>query len=76
VHALISFTRTNNLTGICLALDGLAKLGWVPVIAGFARRVEAALGSNLPPADLDKLSPAVRRLLTGLREAGKTGRAI
>ena len=38
---------------------------------GLAQRIEAALRSNLPPADLDKLSPAVRRVLLELhhREA-------
>lgn len=44
------------------------KLGWGPTIMGLAQRIEAALGSNLPPADLAKLSPAVRRLLAGLRQ--------
>jgi len=68
VQALITFIATNNMTGIATACDGLMKLGWGPTIMGLAQRIEAALGSNLPPADLAKLSPAVRRLLAGLRQ--------
>jgi hypothetical protein len=68
VQGPIIFVRDNNMTGVCLTLDGLLKLGWRPIIMGFAKRVEAALGSNLAPADLEKLSPAVRRLLTELRQ--------
>ena len=67
VQGLITFIRENNVTGICATLDGLARLGWRPVIMGLAERVETALGSNLPPADFEKLSPAVRRLLAELR---------
>jgi hypothetical protein len=62
VQGLIIFVGTSNMTGICLALDGLDRLGWRPVIMGLAQRIEAALRSNLPPADLETLSPAVRRL--------------
>ena len=47
----------------------LVALGWRSVILGLAKRVEAALQSNLPPADLKKLSPAVRRRLAELRAA-------
>jgi hypothetical protein len=63
VRALITFIKTNNMTGIAIASDGLIKLGWGPIIMGQVQRIETALKSNLPPADLDKLSPAVRRLL-------------
>jgi hypothetical protein len=72
VHGLIMFIRDKNNTGICLTLDGLLNLGWRPVIMGLAPRVEAALGSNLPPADFEKLSPAVRRLLADLRRGPKS----
>ena len=68
VQALITFIATNSMTGIATACDGLMNLGWGPTIMGLAQRIEAALGSNLPPADLAKLSPAVRRLLAGLRQ--------
>jgi hypothetical protein len=71
LHGLITFIRDKNMTGICVTLDGLDQLGWRPVLMGLAKRVEAALGSNLPPADLDKLSPAVRRLLAELRQKPK-----
>ena len=71
VQSLIIFIGTSNMTGICLALDGLDRLGWRPVIMGLAQRIEAALGSNLPPADLETLSPAVRRLLAELRQQPK-----
>jgi hypothetical protein len=71
VHVLLVFIRTNNMTGIKFAYDGLLKLGWGPIIMGLANRVEAALKSNLPPADLEKLSPAVRRLLAELRQKPK-----
>jgi hypothetical protein len=71
VQGLITFVGTSNMTGICLALDGLDRLGWRPVIMGLAERLEAALGSNLPPAELETLSPAVRRLLSKLRQAPK-----
>jgi hypothetical protein len=75
IRALITFIATNNMTGIATACDGLMKLGWGPTIMGLAQRIEAALGSNLPPAELDKLSPAVRRLLAELRpEQKKDGR--
>jgi hypothetical protein len=68
VRALIGFIAANNMTGIAVACDGLIRLGWGPTIIGLADRIEAALKSNLPPAELEKLSPAVRRLLTGLRQ--------
>jgi hypothetical protein len=71
LEGLIRFIRENNTTGICIALDGLDRLGWRPVIMGLAERVEAALGSNLPPAELEKLSPAVRRLLAELGQKPK-----
>ena len=71
VHPLLVFIRTNNMTGIKFAYDGLLKLGWGPIIMGLANRVEAALKSNLPPADFEKLSPAVRRLLAELRQKPK-----
>jgi hypothetical protein len=71
VEGLVRFIRANNTTGVCLTLDGLDRLGWRPVIMGLAERVEAALRSNLPPADLETLSPAVRRLLADLRGAPK-----
>jgi hypothetical protein len=71
LQGLITFIRENNVTGICLTLDGLARLGWGSLIMGLAQRVEAALGSNLPPADLEKLSPAARRLLAELRQTPK-----
>ena len=71
VQGLITFVGTSNMTGICLTLDGLDRLGWRPVIMGLAQRIEAALRSNLPPADLETLSPAVRRLLADLRGAPK-----
>ena len=54
VRALITFIANNNMTGIAAACDGLIKLGWGPTIMGLADRVEAALGSNLPPADLER----------------------
>jgi hypothetical protein len=62
-RGLLVFIANNNRTGVRLAIDGLIRLGWGPVIKQLAQRVEAALGSNLPPADLDQLSPAARRLL-------------
>jgi hypothetical protein len=71
LQGLITFVGTSNMTGICLALDGLEKLGWRPVIMGLAERIETALSSNLPPVDFEKLSPAVRRLLSKLRQAPK-----
>jgi hypothetical protein len=69
VRGLATFVASNNQIGICLTLDGLIRLGWGPTIKGLAQRIEAALGSNLPPADLDKLSPAARKLLRTLRES-------
>jgi hypothetical protein len=72
VRGLITFIVNNNMTGICLAFDGLIKLGWGPTILGFVDRIDAALKSNLPPAEIAKLSPAVRRLLADLRPKQKT----
>jgi hypothetical protein len=63
IQAVVIFTARGNLTGICVALDGLLRLGWGPVLDGPSKRIQAALGSNLPPADLDKLSPKVRQIL-------------
>jgi hypothetical protein len=63
IRALVGFIVANNVTGIAIAYDGLMKLGWGETIMGLAQRIEAALRSNLPPADLDRLSPAVRRVL-------------
>jgi hypothetical protein len=71
IRALITFIASNNTPGIAATCDGLMNFGWGPTIMGLAQRIEAALGSNLPPADLDKLSPAVRRLLAGLRPEQK-----
>ena len=66
IQALMLFMRTKNVTGSSAALDALIGLGWRPVIQDLAKRIEAALQSNLPPADLEKLSPAARRLLAEL----------
>jgi hypothetical protein len=71
VRALITFIVANNTTGIAIAYDGLMKLGWGETIMGLSQRIETALRSNLPPADLNRLSPAVRRLLGELRPAPK-----
>jgi hypothetical protein len=71
LEGLIQFIRENNTTGICVTPDGLDRLGWRPVLMGLAERVEAALGSNLAPAELETLSPAVRRLLAELRRKPK-----
>jgi hypothetical protein len=71
LEGLIRFIRANNVTGITVTLDGLDRLGWRPVLMGLAERVEAALRSNLPPAELETLSPAVRRLLAELRRQPK-----
>jgi hypothetical protein len=71
LQGLISFIRAGNMTGVCVSLDGLDRLGWRPVLSGLAARVEAALRSNLPPAEIGKLSPAARRLLAELRRGVK-----
>jgi hypothetical protein len=71
IGALLVFSRENNSAGICAALDGLIELGWAPVILGLAKRIEAALGSNLAPADVEKLSPAVHRWLAERRATKK-----
>ena len=68
LQGLIMFIRANNMKGIAVTYDGLLRLGWGPTIMGLVQRVEAALGSNLPPGDLEKLSPAARRLLAELRQ--------
>ena len=67
IRALVGFIAANNMIGITIAYDGLMKLGWAETITGLAQRIERAVGSNLPPADLNRLSPAARRLLSGLR---------
>ena len=67
LQALIKFVTINNMIGIATASDGLIRLGWGPTIMGLVERIETALKSNLSPADFDKLSPAVRRLLAELR---------
>jgi hypothetical protein len=72
VQGLITFIANSNMTGICVAYDGLIKLGWGPTIMGLTDRIEAALESNLPPAEIAKLSPAARRLLADLRPKQKT----
>jgi hypothetical protein len=71
IQGLILFVGVGNLVGVCFVLDRLRELGWGPVIMGRAERVETALRSNLPPADFEKLSSAVRRLLSKLRQAPK-----
>jgi hypothetical protein len=70
VQGLITFIANGNTTGACLTLDGLLALGWEPVIVGLAERIETALRSNIPPAELEQLSPAARRLLARLRATG------
>jgi hypothetical protein len=60
---LMRFIRTDNMLGIAVAYDWLIRLGWGPTIAGLVQRVEAALGSNLPPADLTALGTAARKLM-------------
>jgi hypothetical protein len=67
IRALLAFIRENNSAGQCAALDILIALGWGPVIWGFVKRINDALGSNLAPADLEKLSPAIRRWLAERR---------
>ena len=52
-------------------LDALRQLGWGPVLLGLVDRIEAALKSNLAPADLGKLSPRARRLLARIRREEK-----
>jgi hypothetical protein len=72
IGALLVFVRESNVAGICAALDILTELGWESVIQGLVKRIEGALGSNLAPADLEKLSPAVRRWLAERRAAKKS----
>jgi hypothetical protein len=74
VQGLITFIAAGNMIGVCLAYDGLLRHGWGPVILGLADRIEAALKSNLPLAEIEKLSPAVRRLLAELRQRPKSER--
>ena len=71
LRGLCIFIATNNLTGVAIAFDRLLRLGWGETLMGLHQRIEAALGSNLPPADLDRLSPAVRQLLAGLKKPEK-----
>jgi hypothetical protein len=71
IGALLIFVRDSNAAGICAALDILTELGWAPVILGLAKRIEGALGSNLAPADIEKLSPAVHRWLAERRAEKK-----
>lgn len=66
VQGLITFIRASNTTGIAVAYDELLKLGWGSVIMGLVQRVEAALGSNLPPGDLTALGPEARKLVERL----------
>jgi hypothetical protein len=68
IQGLIQFFIDDNLTGTCICHDGLIRLGWGPIIDGLYKRIETALKSNLPPADLEKLSPAVRRWLASLKK--------
>jgi hypothetical protein len=71
IGALLVFSRDGNTAGLCAALDILIELGWGSVIQGLVKRIQAALGSNLAPADLEKLTPAVRRWLAERRAAKK-----
>jgi hypothetical protein len=71
IQGLILFSGSGNVTGMTVALDALDQLGWGPVILGLTQRIQTALQSNLPPADLEKLSPAARRLLAERRGGGK-----
>jgi hypothetical protein len=68
IGALIDFVRDGNQPGMSAAIDKLIELGWAPVIQGFVWRIEAALGSNLAPADVERLGPAARRWLAELRQ--------
>jgi hypothetical protein len=67
IGALLVFIRESNAAGMCAALDKLMELGWRAVILGLAKRIEAALHSNLAPADLEKLPPAIRQWLAERR---------
>jgi hypothetical protein len=71
VQGLITFIASGNSIGICVCYLGLNALGWGPTILGLADRIETALKSNLPPAEIEKLSPGVRRLLADLRRPKK-----
>jgi hypothetical protein len=71
IGALLVFIRQDNMAGICAALDILTELGWGSVILGLTKRITDALGSNLAPADIEKLSPAVRRWLAERRAEKK-----
>jgi hypothetical protein len=68
VQGLIIFIANDNITGFQVARRALLGLGWKEIIAGVEQRVGTALGSNLPPADLERLSPAARRWLAELRQ--------
>jgi hypothetical protein len=67
IRGLIRFIADGNMTAIAVTYDGLIKLGWGETILGLADRIERALQSNLPPGDLDALSPAARKLVARLR---------
>jgi hypothetical protein len=71
IQGLILFYTNNNPRGTKIALDALRQLGWGPVLLGLVDRIEAALKSNLAPADLGKLSPRARRLLARIRREEK-----
>jgi hypothetical protein len=68
LRELIKFIVRDDEKGMWIALHGLNDLGWGPVIVDLTSRIEATFGSNLPPADIEKLSPAGRRLLAKLRQ--------
>jgi hypothetical protein len=36
IQGLVTFIASNNVTGICVALDGLKELGWGPILIGLA----------------------------------------
>jgi hypothetical protein len=71
IRGLIQFFNDDNFIGTCICHDGLIRLGWGPIIDGLYQRIEIALKSNLPPADLEKLSPAVRRWLASLKKLAR-----
>jgi hypothetical protein len=66
IQGLIVFIGTRNLYGACLCLDNLVLRGWRPVLTGLTERVETALKSNVPPADLATLGPDARALVERL----------
>jgi hypothetical protein len=71
IRGLIRFIAAGKETGIKVSFDGLIRLGWGEVLRGLVDRIEAALKSNLPPAELEALTPAVRRMLADLRRRPK-----